>query len=459
MVASLEKTPYRPKVAILGSRAHLCIHEEVVDGRSESNVNQDCGNRKRATDKQRKKLYKDNFMYDNDRPPRLESDNQRTAWTNEEPTTTKEFQESSTETNQSSKKQEPTCPHFRQLTSKHTAQQVVDRFRAPLAKPLDIEDLVKFGRDPGSRTVKLGKTGLQTWGLSLQKDYMGYPQIVSVDPNGILAGYVFSEEFIFQINGRSTSTMNLQQIEGQLSISNNAIEIQVGSLNQQVDGSSLCPYYTARALEKSADIVFCPYNYVLDNSIRQSLSLNIENAVVVLDEAHNVEDILRSSGSGRWSEFELCEMIVLMQTYVQTRSNQRASEDNPCSKSAMAHYVLIFLEKIVLFLLDKKTAFENGGGATKALAEWQRFNTPSNTSIEMTYAGPTGHGRGNKMVGCKSFVEQIFGDFDCDRLVCFVNALLECDGEHEEDNDVEKPVLKSMSDLILKMTSAMEEPE
>lgn len=33
-----------------------------------------------------------------------------------------------------------------------------------------------------------------------------------------------------------------------------------------------CPYYTARELVDDADIVFCPYNYLLDAQIRESVS-------------------------------------------------------------------------------------------------------------------------------------------------------------------------------------------
>lgn len=33
-----------------------------------------------------------------------------------------------------------------------------------------------------------------------------------------------------------------------------------------------CAYYAARELMKEADIVFCPYNYLLDSQIRESVS-------------------------------------------------------------------------------------------------------------------------------------------------------------------------------------------
>ncbi|KAF4319177.1 hypothetical protein JM18_004674 [Phytophthora kernoviae] len=46
-----------------------------------------------------------------------------------------------------------------------------------------------------------------------------------------------------------------------------------------------------------AHIVFCPYNYILDPSIRKAVGITLHNSIVVLDEAHNVEDTCRSGAS------------------------------------------------------------------------------------------------------------------------------------------------------------------
>lgn len=50
----------------------------------------------------------------------------------------------------------------------------------------------------------------------------------------------------------------------------------------------VCPYFKSRDLSSSADLVFVPYNYLLDASIRSSLSIDLRGSVVILDEAHNV---------------------------------------------------------------------------------------------------------------------------------------------------------------------------
>ena len=74
-----------------------------------------------------------------------------------------------------------------------------------------------------------------------------------------------------------------------------------------------CPFYASRIITENAEIIFCPYNYLLHPSnyhfrilgIRKSLNIKLENNIVILDEgkflfyllAHNIEDTCRSSAS------------------------------------------------------------------------------------------------------------------------------------------------------------------
>ncbi|XP_040903306.1 Fanconi anemia group J protein isoform X2 [Toxotes jaculatrix] len=58
-----------------------------------------------------------------------------------------------------------------------------------------------------------------------------------------------------------------------------------------------CSYYAARELMQGASIIFCPYNYLLDPMIRESMEINLADQILVLDEAHNIEDCARESAS------------------------------------------------------------------------------------------------------------------------------------------------------------------
>jgi len=52
-----------------------------------------------------------------------------------------------------------------------------------------------------------------------------------------------------------------------------------------------CPYYLARRRIGNADIVLAPYNYVLDPRMRAQSQLDIDGAIVIVDEAHNIESV------------------------------------------------------------------------------------------------------------------------------------------------------------------------
>lgn len=57
-----------------------------------------------------------------------------------------------------------------------------------------------------------------------------------------------------------------------------------------VQGRGPCPFFLSREMADSADILFMPYQYLLDGRTRATLDkIPWENSVVIFDEAHNVE--------------------------------------------------------------------------------------------------------------------------------------------------------------------------
>ncbi|WJX15585.1 DNA helicase [Trifolium repens] len=65
-------------------------------------------------------------------------------------------------------------------------------------------------------------------------------------------------------------------------------------VGQSVKG---CSYYAARSMSDDAQLVFCPYNYIINPVIRGAMDVDIKGAIVIFDEAHNIEDISRDAGS------------------------------------------------------------------------------------------------------------------------------------------------------------------
>lgn len=54
-----------------------------------------------------------------------------------------------------------------------------------------------------------------------------------------------------------------------------------------------CPYYLSRAWLEGAELVLTPYNYLLDPVVRAAMKINVRDAVLIFDEAHNIEDTCR----------------------------------------------------------------------------------------------------------------------------------------------------------------------
>ena len=70
-----------------------------------------------------------------------------------------------------------------------------------------------------------------------------------------------------------------------------------------------CPYFATRELRPKSDIIFCPYNYLIEPLIRKSLDINLKNQIVILDEAHNIEDSARDAASWKVTQENVREAI------------------------------------------------------------------------------------------------------------------------------------------------------
>lgn len=88
-----------------------------------------------------------------------------------------------------------------------------------------------------------------------------------------------------------------------------------------------CPYYAARKLYEGAEVIFCPYNYIIDPVIRKILDINLKDSIVILDEAHNIEDASRSAGSIDIDETSLEVLIKELKLVARFGGEQVAHSD------------------------------------------------------------------------------------------------------------------------------------
>jgi regulator of telomere elongation helicase 1 len=62
----------------------------------------------------------------------------------------------------------------------------------------------------------------------------------------------------------------------------------IEDLNKLGEQHKFCPYYMSSERIEDADIVFMPYNYILDCEILMKYDINITNSILIFDEAHNL---------------------------------------------------------------------------------------------------------------------------------------------------------------------------
>lgn len=95
--------------------------------------------------------------------------------------------------------------------------------------------------------------------------------------------------------------------------------------------------------------------------------------MVVLDEAHNIEDTLCESGSGEYGEIDLCHLISVLTKYsnqkksvgVDPRDSESMVELNGGGEqaiSSVAHELVLFIEKVVNHMRVEREKFEAGPG-------------------------------------------------------------------------------------------------
>lgn len=58
-----------------------------------------------------------------------------------------------------------------------------------------------------------------------------------------------------------------------------------------------CPYFAMKERLSGADIIMMPYNYLIDQKIRENFDVNFTNSVIIIDEAHNIAKTCEDSSS------------------------------------------------------------------------------------------------------------------------------------------------------------------
>lgn len=64
--------------------------------------------------------------------------------------------------------------------------------------------------------------------------------------------------------------------------------LDIEELHKVANAKQFCPYYVSKDRIQGADIIFMPYNYLIEEKMRESFNLELANTVLIFDEAHNI---------------------------------------------------------------------------------------------------------------------------------------------------------------------------
>lgn len=131
-----------------------------------------------------------------------------------------------------------------------------------------------------------------------------------------------------------------------------------------------CPYYAAKTLKGRADIVFMPYNYLVDPKSRQAHGVELEGNVIIFDEAHNIENMCEESMSFQLlsSDLALCIKEI---THAADLKQHKETEASAGIEGVDPDFTLLDIAKVKAILLslekyvDELLSHVNGESTTK----------------------------------------------------------------------------------------------
>ncbi|XP_058859713.1 regulator of telomere elongation helicase 1 isoform X2 [Acipenser ruthenus] len=136
----------------------------------------------------------------------------------------------------------------------------------------------------------------------------------------------------------------------------------------------VCPYYLSRSLKQQADVIFMPYNYLLDPKSRRAHNIELKGAVVIFDEAHNVEKTCEESASFDLTPYDIATAIEAVNRVLSEQARKVGQSDEEFHMEAAVSGLkmdVVDIAKIKMILLDLEAAIDsidlpaNGKGVTK----------------------------------------------------------------------------------------------
>ena len=140
-------------------------------------------------------------------------------------------------------------------------------------------------------------------------------------------------KFKNNLDNTSSKTSNGQRGQGKsnwLNGLNKAMRIMdIEELAKKGRSEDVCPYFHTRSMSEDARLLLMPYNYLLEASIRKTLNVNWDGAVVIFDEAHNLEKVACDAVSVTLTSADMGACIAELKQTLRELASQDSFSDGP----------------------------------------------------------------------------------------------------------------------------------
>jgi Rad3-related DNA helicase len=107
--------------------------------------------------------------------------------------------------------------------------------------------------------------------------------------------------------------------------------MDIEELHKIAQREEYCPYFANKDRASAADLIFMPYNYLIDEKIQKSFEIEYANSIIIFDEAHNVastvEDVFSFELKAKFLEDSLRAIHQLQEQRRKIQQEQRFQYD------------------------------------------------------------------------------------------------------------------------------------
>ena len=188
-----------------------------------------------------------------------------------------------------------------------------------------------------------------------------------------------------------------------------------------------CPYYASRKALKHADVVFVPYASVLNEVSRNTLGINLNGNILIVDEAHNIMDAVNSSRSVSLTSTECEALMEALQLYL----NRYASRLSPRNLVCIKQFQFTVKRLLGFLMVDKGSVHSVPNFLSLAklsdidMSQLCRFlhETQFARKFRGFLENVESKGNSNAIYCVQSLLEALQSSSEADRIICVQDGL------------------------------------